>query len=116
LKKSRIDGGSSLLIPVPARQAPAASMASSSNNNNNAAVKSPCGGVAVLGQRQITFGALNHYKVMPIPPALILSWDNTGCNPESRHRLSPPKNRGNGLFVLPAFPSYQDGVYGGLKI
>jgi hypothetical protein len=75
LKKSRLDGGSSLLIPVPARQALAASMASSSNNNNNAAVKSPSGGVAVLGQRQITFGALNHYKVMPIPPALILSWD-----------------------------------------
>jgi DNA damage-binding protein 1 len=31
--------------------------------------------VVILGQRQITFCALNHYKVMPIPPALLLCWD-----------------------------------------
>ncbi|KAG7357385.1 mono-functional DNA-alkylating methyl methanesulfonate [Nitzschia inconspicua] len=75
LKKSRIDGGSSALIPVPARHAAAAAAPSSANTNNNTSPKSPSGGVVVLGQRQITFCALNHYKVMPIPPALILSWD-----------------------------------------
>jgi Mono-functional DNA-alkylating methyl methanesulfonate N-term len=76
LKKSRVDGGSSLLIPVPAREVfAAAAVASSARSNNNTAAKSPSGGVVVLGQRQITFCALNHFKLMPIPPALILSWD-----------------------------------------
>ncbi|OEU20889.1 CPSF_A-domain-containing protein, partial [Fragilariopsis cylindrus CCMP1102] len=52
---SRLDGGSSLLIP----------------KKHNAT----SGGVVVLGQRQITYCARNYYKVLPIPPALILSWD-----------------------------------------
>jgi DNA damage-binding protein 1 len=73
LKKPRIDGGSSLLIPVPPRQA-AAAAATSESTNMNPKQNNVSGGVVVLGQRQITFCALNHFKVMPIPPALILSW------------------------------------------
>lgn len=77
LKKSRIDGGSSLLIPVPPRRAAAAAASANPNATTTTGSRmggSPSGGVVVLGQRQITFCALNHYKVMPIPPALILSW------------------------------------------
>ena len=29
----------------------------------------------VVGQRQITYCSKNHFKVLPIPPCLILSWD-----------------------------------------
>lgn len=72
LKKSRIDGGSSLIIPVPPR--PPAEAAAASNTSSTSTPLSS-GGVVILGQRQITFCALNHYKVMPIPPSLILSWD-----------------------------------------
>eukprot|EP00980_Cylindrotheca_fusiformis_P029024 scaffold22701_cov123-Cylindrotheca_fusiformis.AAC.3 len=71
LKKSRIDGGSSLLIPVPPAAAAAAAAPSATASTTN----QQSGGVVVLGQRQITFCAMNHYKVMPIPPALLLSWD-----------------------------------------
>ena len=90
LKKSRLDGGSSLLISVPPRATHAATAsataatsksttlghgtataASSSSSSSNSA----SGGVVILGQRQITYCASNGYKVMPIPPALILSWD-----------------------------------------
>lgn len=74
LKKSRIDGGSSLLIPVPPTATAAAAAASSAAASTTTA-NQPSGGVVILGQRQITFCALNHYKVMPIPPALLLSWD-----------------------------------------
>ncbi|KAL3919428.1 MAG: hypothetical protein SGILL_003758, partial [Bacillariaceae sp.] len=74
LKKSRIDGGSSMLIPVPPRQSVAAAAASTSNQSTTTS-PTRSGGVVVLGQRQITYCALNHYKVMPIPPGLILSWD-----------------------------------------
>jgi len=80
LKKSRLDGGSSLLIPIPPRQAVAAAASSaaaaaSSVGNNRNKSNTSSGGVVVLGQRQITYCARNHYKVLPIPPALILSWD-----------------------------------------
>lgn len=82
LKKSRLDGGSSLLIPVPPRQASVAAAASASastpndgGSNNNKKHNATSGGVVVLGQRQITYCARNYYKVLPIPPALILSWD-----------------------------------------
>ena len=74
LKKSRIDGGSSLLIPVPPPASPVAAAASSSAPKQQPSSQSS-GGVVILGQRQITFVAINHYKVMPIPPALLLSWD-----------------------------------------
>lgn len=79
LKKSRLDGGSSLLIPVPPRQAFAAAAASataaSAAGNKTHKINATSGGVVVIGQRQITYCARNHYKVLPIPPALILSWD-----------------------------------------
>jgi DNA damage-binding protein 1 len=77
LKKSRIDGGSSLLIPVPPRAAAAASSSAKTSSSSSSSSSSfqPSGGVVILGQRQVTFCAMNHYKVMPIPPALLLSWD-----------------------------------------
>ena len=78
LKKSRIDGGSSLLLPVPPRSVGAAAAGSSSttatSSTSNSSVATS-GGVVVLGQRQITFLSMHGYKVMPIPPAMILSWD-----------------------------------------
>lgn len=73
LKKPRIDGGSSLLIPVPPVAAVAAAPGAAASSTSSS--RQPSGGVVILGQRQITFCALNHHKVMPIPPALILSWD-----------------------------------------
>ena len=48
-KKSRVDGGSSLLLP------------------------SPQGGVVVVGQRQITYLATGISKVVPLPSCLIVS-------------------------------------------
>ena len=106
LKKSRIDGGSSLLIPVPPRAQPAAAAvaaptaADTSENPHEAGAgyfNSPSGstntnhsgGVVILGQRQITYCALNHYKVMPIPPALLLSWD-----------YLPPDVSGNPRYLI----------------
>ncbi|KAL3932751.1 MAG: hypothetical protein SGBAC_010704 [Bacillariaceae sp.] len=73
LKKSRVDGGSSLLIPVPPVAAVAAAPSASATSTSTEQQAS--GGVVILGQRQITFCGLNHHKVMPIPPALILSWE-----------------------------------------
>jgi len=92
LKKSRLDGGSSLVIPVPPRQSVAAAAAASSsasratgsgNTGNNtgssnsfgSSSSSVSGGVVVLGQRQITYCSRTHTKVLPIPQALLLSWD-----------------------------------------
>ena len=80
LKKSRIDGGSSLLIPVPPRSTTVANAAASTASaaqppaTSTTPTNNLSGGVVILGQRQITFVATSHYKVMPIPPALILSW------------------------------------------
>jgi DNA damage-binding protein 1 len=79
LKKSRIDGGSSLLIPVPPLGSPVASAAAISSSTTASSATSAnnknSGGVIVVGQRQITYCALNSHKVLPIPPGLILSWD-----------------------------------------
>jgi len=76
LKKSRLDGGSSLLIPVPPRQTFAASAAASAASlASSPKTNATCGGVVVVGQRQITYCAKNHFKVLPIPPALILAFD-----------------------------------------
>ena len=99
LKKSRIDGGSSLLIPVPARAQPAAAAPAAAGAappdpttgyfNSSASNTNHSGGVVILGQRQITYCALNHYKVMPIPPALLLSWD-----------YLPPDVSGNPRYLI----------------
>lgn len=90
LKKSRIDGGSSILMAVPPPVAPVAAAASASaSTNTNGATPPLSGGVVILGQRQITYCALHHYKVMPIPPALLLS-----CDP------LPPDASGMPRFLL----------------
>lgn len=90
LKKSRIDGGSSLLIAVPPPVAPvAAAAASASSAPSVPSTPQISGGVVILGQRQITYCALHHYKVMPIPPAMILSVD-----------MLPPDASGMPRFLL----------------
>lgn len=95
LKKSRLDGGSSLLIPVPPHQTNVAAAATASKasintgGNNNKKTKASSGGVVVIGQRQITYCARNYFKVLPIPPALILSWD-----------ILPPDASGMARFLL----------------
>ena len=86
LKKSRVDGGSSLILPVPPLQP---SVAAAPSAQPTAPVHRNSGGVVILGQRQITYCAMNGYKVMPIPPALLLSWD-----------VLPPDASGMPRFLL----------------
>jgi DNA damage-binding protein 1 len=88
LKKSKVDGGSSLILSVPPPQ-PLVASAATAANSNAAPVHRPSGGVVILGQRQITYCAMNGYKVMPIPPALLLSWD-----------VLPPDASGMPRFLL----------------
>ena len=68
LRKSRIDGGSSLLIPVPPVTMAAASVGRSSSSNT-------IGGVLILGQRQITFLQPGLSRVVPLPSCLLLTWE-----------------------------------------
>mmetsp|Transcript_10401 Transcript_10401/g.26164 ORF Transcript_10401/g.26164 Transcript_10401/m.26164 type:complete len:1472 (+) Transcript_10401:265-4680(+) len=90
LKKSRLDGGSSLLIPVPPRQAIVASASATSPKTNALS-----GGVVVVGQRQITYCSKNHYKVLPIPPALILSFDALPADASGMPRFLLGDDHGN---------------------
>eukprot|EP00934_Nitzschia_sp_Nitz4_P007930 Nitzschia sp. Nitz4//scaffold17_size182527//65374//69935//NITZ4_001847-RA/size182527-processed-gene-0.49-mRNA-1//-1//CDS//3329539319//7920//frame0 len=97
LKRNRVDGGSSLLIPVPPRVPAVAKAASAQPVAGGAHVPTmmgvssvePSGGVVLLGQRHITYLSINHVKVMPIPPAIILSWD-----------ILPPDASGMPRFLL----------------
>lgn len=90
LKKSRIDGGSSALIPIPPRVHVAAAAASrttvepSTTTNSNKAATS--GGVIVLGQRQITYISLGTTKVIPIPPSLLLTWTEIPTDADGQFR------------------------------
>ena len=69
LKKSRVDGGSSLIIPVPPVSAAAAAVSSHTSSNS-------VGGVLVLGQRQITYLQTGISRVVPLPSCLLLTWEN----------------------------------------
>lgn len=75
LKKSRIDGGSCLLIPVPPASSSSAAAAATAASSLTNTTNTSSGGVIVLGQHQITYCSVNSHKVLPIPPGLILSWD-----------------------------------------
>jgi len=68
LKKSRMDGGSSLIIPVPPVSLAAASATTT-------ATSTTLGGVLVLGQRQITFLQTGLSRVIPLPSCLLLTWE-----------------------------------------
>ena len=58
IKKSAIDAGSSLIIPVrPTTETGGGG-----------------GGVVVIGQRQFTYCSAKAAKVLPVPPALFLAW------------------------------------------
>jgi len=72
LKKSRVDGSSGLIIPVPPMgwgkensKMPSASTSTSTMMDENS---SPTGGMVILGQKQITYHdtALNLTKILPI--------------------------------------------------
>ncbi|EEC45658.1 damage-specific DNA binding protein 1 [Phaeodactylum tricornutum CCAP 1055/1] len=70
LQKSNVDGGSSLIIPVPAEAPP-----------DFAPAKHRSGGVLVVGQRQLTFINNNVTKVVPIPQALHLCVEELPADP-----------------------------------
>jgi DNA damage-binding protein 1 len=84
LKKSRVDGGSSALIPIPPRVhiAAAAKTTETSATNN----KTTSGGVIVLGQRQITYVSVATTKVAPIPPCLMLTWTEIPADASGQFR------------------------------
>jgi DNA damage-binding protein 1 len=103
LKKTSLDGGSSILIPVPLTFAtgggPAVASAAgavdtddnNNNNNNNGGLssfptKQATGGVMVLGQRQLTFCSASVTKVIPVPQALFLTYDTLPPDPNGMPR------------------------------
>lgn len=85
LQKSNVDGGSSLIIPVPLPPktvaAAAAPAASAEAPPDFAPAKHRSGGVLVVGQRQLTFINNNVTKVVPIPQALHLCVEELPADP-----------------------------------
>jgi len=84
LKKSSVDGGSSLLIPVTPRLAPSAATANpepSSLPKNNST-----GGVVVVGQRQFTYCSTAVTKTVPVPQALFLTYEELPADPNGMPR------------------------------
>jgi len=92
LKKSSIDGGSSLLIPVPlqtGRSAAAAAVAAAPLDDLDGptfSAKQPTGGVVVVGQRQLTFCSVATTKVIPVPQALFLTFEMLPPDPNGMPR------------------------------
>lgn len=109
LKRSRVDGGSSALIPVPATRpivattaAAAANMPAGGTDAAAAAADGSApptmmtlGGVIVLGQRQITYANATTTKVTPVPPCLFLSWDALPDDPKGMPRYLLADELGN---------------------
>ena len=99
LKKSSIDGGSALLVPVPPRflagiVAPPVATAASSRAPDEpdpsmtaSSVIPKLGGVIVLGQRQFTYCSPTVTKVMPVPQALFLSYEVLPPDPNGMPRF-----------------------------
>lgn len=78
IKRSAVDGGSSIIIPVKINPAPAVASAV------DEPPQLPSTGVIIVGQRQITYCASTLSKVIPITPALYLTYtsipkNNAGC-------------------------------------
>jgi DNA damage-binding protein 1 len=93
LKKSAIDGGSSILIPVPPPQGATTASATAASSTAGASTPvtedSGTGGVLILGQRQCTYCSTTVTKVVPLQPALILAY----C-------CLPPAEEGNIRYLL----------------
>lgn len=68
IKRSSVDGGSSMIIPVKVDPAPAVASAMEETP------QAPSNGVIVVGQRQITYCAPSLSKVIPITPALYIAY------------------------------------------
>jgi DNA damage-binding protein 1 len=79
LKKTGVDGGSSLMIPVAPRI-----VAASADAANR---KQQTGGVVILGQRQFTYCAGVVTKVVPVPQALFLSYEELPPDPNGMSRF-----------------------------
>ena len=103
-KRSRVDGGSSQMIPVPASRpilatatATAADddVTSAANTNATGSSTLTLGGVIVLGQRQITYANATTTKVTPVPPCLFLSWDALPDDPKGMPRYLLADEFGN---------------------
>ncbi|CAB9504647.1 damage-binding protein 1 [Seminavis robusta] len=118
LKRSRVDGGSSWMIPVPASrpilQPPQGDAAATTSNNNTTTTTKPngtitLGGVIVLGQRQITYANPTTTKVTPVPPCLFLSWDALPDDPKGMPRYLLADEFGN-LHLL-SFLTYHARIY-----
>lgn len=95
LKKSAIDGGSSMLIPVkmpaavaaagynphPDQQQQQQQQPIVGNDSNNANMPGPA--VIVIGQRQFTYCSTTTTKIIPVPQALFLAYTELPCDPAS---------------------------------
>lgn len=107
LKRSRVDGGSSWMIPVPASrtiqnqtqqqqgQPPQQPAAGSGASTTGETTTLTLGGVIVLGQRQITYANASTTKVTPVPPCLFLSWDELPDDPKGMPRYLLADEFGN---------------------
>ena len=72
-KKSAVDGGSALMLPVPPRVPAAVSVAAGSSRQGATATVTT-GGVLIVGQRQLTYSAPQApTKIIPVPQALYLA-------------------------------------------
>lgn len=87
IQRKRIDGGSSLLIPIQPRTPVAAASTSSSVANNSVPRKSSPAGMVILGQRQITYISSITTKVIPVPSCLFLTWDDLPPDPNGMPRF-----------------------------
>ncbi len=86
LKKSRVDGSSGLIVPVPPVEdcgdkkmsagATASAMSSSPSTMDDVDQGSPTGGIIILGQKQLTYHdtALNLTKILPIAESIMTSF------------------------------------------
>jgi len=98
LKKSNVDGGSAMLVPVPTRwtappvaaaatAASAAAAAPSADDSvgdgglDQQAPKQQLGGVVIIGQRQFTYCSPTVTKVLPVPQALFLTYESLPADP-----------------------------------
>ena len=100
LKKSMVDGGSSLLIPVApgmASSVAAASAASASTSEiaTGGAKTTNTGGVVILGQRQFTYCSGTVTKIIPVPQAMFLAFEELPPDPSGMPRFLIADEFGN---------------------
>lgn len=92
LQKSNVDGGSSMLIPLPlAAKSTAAAAANAGTSEGEAEYypqpKHKTGGLLVVGQRQLLYCSAISSKVVAIPQALFLSFEELPADPTASGSL-----------------------------